>query len=258
MKLVVTKTGTWITLAVVALAVGAWLWIPAVHHGVASAVAILTVRDSHQAIEAFRDYLLQFGLWAPVVSAALMVFQSVIAPLPAFVVTFTNGLLFGWAWGAVLSWSSSMIGAAACFWIARALGRPIVEKLVGGTKALEVSDLFFRRYGKRAILIARLLPFVSFDIISYGAGLTPTSFWQFLVATGVGQLPATLLYSYLGENLTGSVRVLSWVFSITLVIFIVGWTVGPRVLHRLRLRSSVPGPTTQDGLMAETATVELE
>ena len=59
-----------------------------------------------------RDYLLSFGLWAPVISAVLMVFQSVVAPLPAFVITFTNGLLFGAFWGTLLSWSSAKIGRA--------------------------------------------------------------------------------------------------------------------------------------------------
>jgi uncharacterized membrane protein YdjX (TVP38/TMEM64 family) len=127
-----------------------------------------------------------------------------------------------------------MLGATLCFWIARALGRPMVEKLAGGAKTLEVSDLFFARYGSRAILISRLLPFVSFDIISYGAGLTPISVWKFLLATGIGQLPATLVYSYLGQNLTGSVQVLFWVFTITAAIFIAGWTLGPRLMKRLR------------------------
>jgi uncharacterized membrane protein YdjX (TVP38/TMEM64 family) len=197
-------------------------------------VGILTASNPQDAINSFRDYLLGFGYWAPLVSSLLMIFQAVIAPLPAFVVTFTNGLLFGWAWGTLLSWSSAMLGAALCFWIARALGRPVVERLVGGTRALEVSDVFFARYGNRAILISRLLPFVSFDIISYGAGLTPVSFWKFLVATGIGQLPATIIYSYLGQNLTGSVQVLFWVFSITVAIFVLGWTVGPIVLKRIR------------------------
>jgi uncharacterized membrane protein YdjX (TVP38/TMEM64 family) len=82
------------------------------------------------------------------------------------VVTFTNGLLFGWVWGALLSWSSAMVGAALCFWTARALGRPMVERLVGGTRALETSDLFVARHGTRSVLIARLLPFVSFDVVS--------------------------------------------------------------------------------------------
>jgi uncharacterized membrane protein YdjX (TVP38/TMEM64 family) len=228
------KTSTLLTVVAIVASAVAYLAVPPVRSAVDEIVRILTLGDTHAAIIGFRSYLLHFGPWAPVVSAALMVFQSVAAPLPAFIVTFANGLLFGWAWGALLSWSSAMLGAALCFGIARALGRPVVEKLVGGTKALETSDLFFRRYGSRAILVARLLPFVSFDIISYGAGLTTTSLWRFLLATGIGQLPATLLYSYLGENLTGSARVLFWVFSLTAVLFVAAWSQGPVVLRRLQ------------------------
>ena len=127
-----------------------------------------------------------------------------------------------------------MLGAMLCFWIARALGRPAVEKLVGGSQALATWDVFFARYGNRAILVARLLPFVSFDLVSYGAGLTSLSLWNFVWATGLGQLPATLLYSYLGQNLTGSVGVLFWVFSITMALFVVGSAIAPRVLRKIR------------------------
>lgn len=244
MKVRVTRTQTTATLAVLAAVVAFFAFVPAARDTVATWVSILSTGDTTKAMTAFKDYLLGFGIWAPVVSALLMVFQSVVAPLPAFVITFTNGLLFGWGWGALLSWSSAMAGAAVCFWIARSLGRPVVEKLVGGSKALQVSDLFFERYGERTVLIARLLPFVSFDIISYGAGLTPISFWKFFIATGIGQLPATLVYSYLGQNLTGSVKVLFWVFSITIVIFVVASAIRP--LYMKRLQEEVEGGEVAD------------
>ncbi|MFA5843967.1 MAG: VTT domain-containing protein [Coriobacteriia bacterium] len=191
-------------------------FVPSVKAGVDEAVRHMAAGD----ISAVRDYLLTFGVWAPIVSALLMVLQSVLAPLPAFVITFANGMLFGWAWGALLSWSSAMAGAALCFYLARVLGRPAVERLVGGSTALKVSDSFFERFGERAVLIARLLPFVSFDIISYGAGLTSMRFWPFFVATGVGQLPATLVYSYLGQNMSSSVRILFFTFVITIALFV--------------------------------------
>ncbi len=73
-------------------------------------------------------------------------------------------------------------------------------------KALKSIDDFFKHYGKYAILIARLLPFVSFDVVSYAAGLTSMGFWPFFIATGIGQLPATIVYSYIGGMLTGGVR----------------------------------------------------
>jgi len=153
-------------------------------------------------VETIKGYILSFGIWAPIVSFLLMLFQSIIAPLPAFLITFSNAALFGWVKGAILSWSSAMAGAALCFFIANWFGRKFVEKLTSKL-ALEGIDAFFEKYGQYTILIARLLPFVSFDIVSYAAGLTSMSFWSFFWATGLGQLPATIIYSYAGEMLVG-------------------------------------------------------
>lgn len=136
-----------------------------------------------------------------------MVLQSVIAPIPAFLITLSNAAIFGWVKGAILSWSSAMAGAALCFYIARGLGRDAVEKLTSKF-ALKDIDGFFEKYGKHTILIARLLPFISFDLVSYSAGLTSMNFWSFFIATGIGQLPATIVYSYVGGMLTGGAQLL--------------------------------------------------
>lgn len=198
-----------IALGLLLAGAAAWALSPSLRAGISTAASLLMRGDVQQ----LKTWLLSFGAWAPVVSALLMVFQSVAAPLPAFVITFANGLLFGAWWGALLSWSSAMAGAALCFFLARALGRPAAEKLAGGSRALAVSDRFFQRYGDRAVVIARLLPFVPFDVISYGAGLTPMSFWRFFLATGLGQIPATIVYSWLGQNMSGSVRAVFWSFA---------------------------------------------
>jgi len=178
-------------------------------------------------VEGFRDYLLSFGSMAAVVSALLMVFQSIIAPLPAFVITFANGLLFGWVWGAVLSWCSAMAGAVLCFYLAKIMGRPVVEKVVT-KKALKWWDQFFEKYGKHAVFIARIVPIVSFDLVSYAAGVTSISFWQFFWATGLGQLPATILYSYLGQNATSTVKILFTIFTILIALGVIGMMLRPK------------------------------
>lgn len=186
-------------------------------HIVLQAVRVLAKGE----VELVRNYLLSFGLLAPLVSALLMVFQSVIAPLPAFVITFTNGLLFGMWWGAALSWSSAMIGAAICFYLARLFGRPLVERMVG-EKSLDLTDKFFERYGKPAVFLARLIPVISFDVVSYASGLTAIGFWGFFIATGLGQLPATLVYSYLGQSLTGTIKIVFWTFVFVIAFLTVG------------------------------------
>jgi uncharacterized membrane protein YdjX (TVP38/TMEM64 family) len=178
-----------------------YYFIPLIKVNVNQAFFILSNVDVGMA----RDYILGFGIWAPIVSFFLMVFQSIAAPLPAFIITFANAGLFGWVYGAILSWSSAMAGAVLCFYIARYLGRDTVERLTS-IKALKTIDDFFKYYGKYAILIARLLPFISFDVVSYAAGLTSMGFGPFFIATGIGQLPATIVYSYIGGMLTGNVR----------------------------------------------------
>lgn len=193
---------TWaVKVGVLLFVVLIYIFVPPVNGFVTYLVRLFSMVD----IQAMQEYILSFGLWAPVVSFLLMVFQSVAAPLPAFVITFANAALFGWVQGALLSWSSAMAGAVACFYIARYFGRDLVEKLTSKT-ALETIDQFFGKHGKYAILIARLLPFISFDVVSYAAGLTSMGFWEFFMATGLGQLPATIIYSYAGDLLVGSAK----------------------------------------------------
>jgi len=188
------------------------------HEFINRSVAAFAAVDQ-QGIERF---IQSYGALAAVVSFLLMILQAIAAPLPAFLITFANASLFGAFWGGLLSWTSSMAGAALCFFIARVMGREVVEKLTGKT-VLDSMDGFFTRYGKHTILVCRLLPFVPFDPISYAAGLTSIRFRSFFIATGLGQLPATIVYSWAGSMLTGGtfwfVTGLFILFALTVVIF---------------------------------------
>ena len=182
---------------------GIYLFVKPVNSFINQMVHYLSMLD----LDSLKEYILSFGVWAPIISFILMILQSIAAPLPAFLITFANAALFGWVKGAILSWSSAMVGAAVCFFIAKYLGRDVVEKLTSKF-AIESVDSFFEKYGKHTILIARLLPFMSFDLVSYAAGLTSMSFISFFVATGIGQLPATIVYSYVGGMLTGGAKLM--------------------------------------------------
>ena len=208
-----------ILLLAIALALAAYFAIPGVHSFVNEAVSVLGSAD----LDAVAEYIRSFGPWAVAFSFALMVFSSVLAPLPAFMITLANAAIFGWWQGAILSWSSAMAGAALCFFLARGLGRDVVEK-IAGKGALAGVEGYFKKYGTRTILVCRLLPFVSFDAVSYFAGLTPMGFLAFFVATGIGQAPATIVYSYVGGMLTGGARImmtgLLCLFAISILITI--------------------------------------
>lgn len=191
----------WYVLGVIVILVIIYFAVPSVNSYINEVASVLGSANVDKVIEFIRSY----GTSAMIISFLLMVFSSLIAPLPAFLITFSNAAIFGWWQGAILSWTSAMVGAALCFAIARAVGRDTVERFAG-KGALASVEGYFKKYGSRTILVCRLLPFVSFDAVSYFAGLTPIKFWPFVIATGIGQLPATIVYSYVGGMLTGGIK----------------------------------------------------
>ncbi|ASM35257.1 DedA family protein [Campylobacter sputorum subsp. bubulus] len=196
-----------------------YFFIPSINTWINKSVAVLSSLSIEKVIEFLRSY----GKTAAIVSFVLMVLAAVLAPIPQFLITLSNAAIFGWIGGAALSWTSAMAGAALCFFIAKYLGRDAVEKIVS-KKVLDSSDAYFARYGEHTILVCRLLPFVSFDLISYAAGLTNMKFKSFFIATGIGQLPATLVYSYFGGNFSGGAKLifisLMLLFAISIIIYI--------------------------------------
>ena len=211
---------------------GLLYWLSAGFRGeVKEGVGILASGD----VGGLGEYILSFGAWAPVASTLLMVLQSLAAPLPSFVVTFANGLAFGTFWGWALSLFGHTLAAAVCFWIARALGRVPVEVIVGRA-GLESADRWFARWGLYAVVVARLVPGISFDVISYAAGITHMKFRRFLGATAVGVFPQTFVYSYLGHRAPEHVRV----FLLSSAIVIVGVLVAALIRHRRRRGKPAP------------------
>lgn len=186
-------------------------------------------------VAGLRDYIVSFGLWAPVASCLLMVLQALAAPVPSFLITFANGLAFGVFWGWLLSLFGHVLAAAVCFGISRALGRVPVEALVGRT-GLASADRWFERWGLYAVFVGRLLPGVAFDAISYAAGLTGMRFRSFILATTLGIFPQTLLYSYLGQRAPEYVGL----FLVTSGTVIAAVVVGA-LLGRRRRRRGAPG-----------------
>ena len=140
----------------------------------------------------------------------------------------------------------AVVVVAACFWIARSLGREAVEKLCSKT-GLATIERCFERHADQSVLIARLLPFVSFDFVSYFAGLTSMPFKGFMVAMGIGQLPATIVYSYVGGMLTGGAKML--VTALLILFALVALAVLARQLYREHVSRGKEGADAAPVLM---------
>ncbi len=218
-----------LTAGVLALAGLVYLLVPGVRTEVSSVIAMMLAGN----VAGLRDYLLSYGIWAPIVSILLMLLQALIAPLPASLVLFANGLAFGTLPGIVISLTGQLLASLVCFGLARVVGRTVVERLIS-PRALAVADGWFERWGLLGILLARMVPGPGFDAVSYAAGLTRVRPLPFLGATAIGSMPQIALYAWLGDRAPQHLG--------TLVVVTLGIVAGLGVLALWRARRRPASP----------------
>lgn len=151
---------------------------------------------------ALRDWILELGFWGPLAIVALMTMAIVMSPIPSGLIAIASGAVYGLLWGTAFVVVGTELGAVVAFSITRCLGYEILQRWSS------MRMLLGRLSGSRsqAALMAivfgsRLVPFISFDAVSYAAGLTPLTFWRFALVTLAGVTPISFLLVYFGEGL---------------------------------------------------------
>ena len=149
------------------------------------------------------------GFLGPVLVVVLMTLAIVASPLPSAPIAMAAGAAYGHVFGTLLVVLGAEIGALAAFLLARGLGRPYVERHFGDRLAQSLlgsqNTLTFLVFG------SRLLPFLSFDMISYAAGLSKLHLWRFALATLAGIIPASYLLAHLGSQaMNGDIKTATW------------------------------------------------
>ncbi len=152
--------------------------------------------------EALRQWITTLGLWGPLAIIGTMTIAILVSPIPSAPIALAAGAAYGHTWGTVYVVLGAEAGAIAAFGIARLVGRDVLRRWFGDK--LSAGLLGSQTVLMGVVFTSRLLPFISFDLISYAAGLTILSFWRFAIATFAGIIPASFLLAHFGgEMATG-------------------------------------------------------
>lgn len=168
------------------------------------AVAYFVVRDTGLLTtimnpEALHSRVLQWGLWGPLAIIGLMTLAILVSPIPSAPIALAAGAAYGHGWGALYVLLGAQLGAMAAFALARIVGAATVHRWFG--ERLSMGLIGSQNALMGIVFVTRLLPFLSFDIVSYFAGLTVLSFWRFSLATFVGTAPASFLLAHFGKEM---------------------------------------------------------
>lgn len=177
---------------------------------------------------------------APLFFVVLYVVATVLV-VPGAVLTVAGGVLFGTAWGTVLSLIAASVGAGVAFEVGRWLGRDQVERIAG--ERISRFDAWLGRRGFTAVLYVRLIPILPFNVLNYAAGVTGLRRRDYLLGTVVGIIPGTFAYAALGGNFDDPS---SPAFIVAVVLIIVLAVGGPIVNRALRRRGAGAPPAAAD------------
>ena len=186
-------------------------------------------KQTEQAIE-------DAGALAPVLFVAGYAALTVVM-FPGIIPAAASGAVFGVLAGTLLSLVGATLGAIAAFLLGRRLGRKDVERIAG--KRMRRIDQWIGRRGFLAVLYARLIPIVPFNVLNYVSGVTSVGTRDYSLATLIGMVPGTFLHVALGSTLDDPTSPEFIAAVGGLIVLAVGAPLIDRALRRRR-RSAAP------------------
>ena len=145
------------------------------------------------------DRINSFGALAPIAFLIFSTIETVVAPVPGQIVSFTGGFLFGW-WGVPLNFIATGLGCFIIFWLSRRFGRPFVEKIIK-KQTLDKFDYLTKEKGSLAFFLIFLIPGLPDDIVCYIAGLTEIPISRLMAIVLLGRLPSIVMTNFIGAGL---------------------------------------------------------
>jgi uncharacterized membrane protein YdjX (TVP38/TMEM64 family) len=129
-------------------------------------------------LQDIQDFILSFGIFAPIISIIIFALTMVSAPLSATAVQVAILLIFGREYGALISFLGLTIGTSINFWISRLFGKFLVKKILGEQSIIKIEN-FFSSDSKKKYIVFLFVLLGGTDILSYTIGLSKMKFVRF-------------------------------------------------------------------------------
>lgn len=186
--------------------------------------------------DGFEQSVNRLGRWGALIYIGLIALSVVVSPIPGAPLAVIAGALWGTVLAGIYSVIGGFLGGLIAYYLGRTLGRSAIKALTG--KMIVFSKRKGEIYLGWLIFGSRLLPVLSFDLISYGAGMTGLSLPIYATATLLGMIPSTFLLTYLGDAIVVDFPQ-GIVLSIIFLIILVGLPWGIRRYNWFGLRDTV-------------------
>lgn len=149
--------------------------------------------------EQVKAFVSSFGHTAPLVFILIQILQVLFAPFPGEATGFIGGYLFGTVNGFVYSSIGLTTGSLINFYVGRIIGKRFVRDLIP-EKKLNRFDTIVKRQGVIVLFVLFIFPGFPKDYLCLFLGLSALPLKVFIILTGIGRMPGTLMLSLQGAT----------------------------------------------------------
>ena len=151
-------------------------------------------------LDTLQSFLLQFGIWTPLVFFLLQLLQIIIAPIPGGTVGLVGGALFGTIGGFLISATGTLAGSVIVFLLSKRFGRPFVIRFVS-SELLEKYDQIKESKLNTVLFLIFLFPLFPDDMLCFIAGLSPMPVKTFILIVMLARTPSVFINTMIGAGI---------------------------------------------------------
>lgn len=144
-------------------------------------------------MNSFRSLINGMGIWGYLAIILMVAVQIILAVIPAGPFQLAAGFAYGNVTGVILNLIGCAIGSGIVFALVRKFGRKIIKWFVNDSEMDKLDKVINSPRWKWILTIIFLVPGTPKDVIGYFAGLTKLKFWEWLLISTLGRLPAIIL-----------------------------------------------------------------
>jgi uncharacterized membrane protein YdjX (TVP38/TMEM64 family) len=202
-----------VVMGLLAVAFGSW-WTG----GIAAELVSSDVSSTDRLAQ-LRQFFQRMDAWAPLAYVVFVTIEVIIAPIPGLMLYAPGGLIFGPWYGGVLAVIGNIIGAGISCSLTRSVGPAWLNRIAAG-ESTEPLQTALQTHGTWVIVLLRLNPLTSTDLLSYAAGFTRIPIHRVMLATGLGMAPLCFAQSWLSDSIFSRWPQLLWPLLVGGVVYV--------------------------------------
>ncbi len=160
------------------------------------------------------------GVYGPILGSILIIFESIIPPLPLFVFITINFLAFGKILGFIISWVCTVIGCILAYYLVKRFLRTFIIDKIKNIDLLNRCLHYIENLSITKVTVILSIPFTPAFMMNIAAGISGMEFKKFFPAILISKIFLVFFWGVIGTSLVESFKNPASLISVVIMLIL--------------------------------------